>query len=40
MATWPRHKAKASQKRSKRTRTIADLAREQLRREKAYGVRV
>jgi hypothetical protein len=37
---WPRHKAKARNQRANRRRTIADLAKEQLEREKINGIRV
>jgi hypothetical protein len=40
MANWSTHRRKASHKRPNRRRTIAELARDQLQREKAYGVRV
>ena len=38
-AIWPTHRRKAALKRPSRRRTIAELAKEQLNREKTYGVR-
>ena len=39
-AIWPTHRRKAALKRPSRRRTIAELAREQIEREKASGFRV
>ena len=39
-ANWPKHKRKAALKKANRRRVIADLAREQLKKEKAYGIRI
>ena len=40
MADWPKHKRKAALKRPNRRRTIADLAKEQIQREKTCGIRI
>lgn len=40
MADWPRHRRKASQKKANRRRAIADLAKEQLERERKNAVRI
>jgi hypothetical protein len=40
MPVWPTHKRKAAHKRSERRRVIAELAKEQLEKEKASGVRI
>ena len=39
MADWPTHARKATHKTNNRRRTIAELAKDQLQRERACGVR-